>query len=190
MNLMLVDVGLAIDDALRFPPPDPLPDICGEYYSPYYGFMWRIVDDMEPAAFAVELGCDQGRGLAALAIGGADVIGIDHTYKIGLDRVLPLFPNVTFLQRGSLPPSPEVTEAGRKIALLHIDTEHSYAQAQAEFEAYKPYLADGAVVIFDDLHAQDDAVLHYFVSLPYPKIIDDRMHPSCGWGVLLYTGDE
>lgn len=58
--------------------------------------------------------------------------------------------------------------------------------AKAEFEAYKPYLKPGAVVLFDDLHAAEDSVLEYFISLPYPKIQEDRLHPGCGYGVMIY----
>ena len=72
------------------------------------------------------------------------------------------------------------------IDVLHIDTEHSYSQAKAEFEAYEPFLNDGAVVLFDDLHAMEDSVLEYFNTLDYPRIHEDGLHPVCGYGVLLY----
>ena len=81
-----------------------------------------------------------------------------------------------------MPPYPFI----HPINLLHIDTEHSYAMAKAEFEAYKPYLAKGAYVLFDDLHAMDDDVLMYFDELDYYKIQDDRLHPICGYGILIY----
>lgn len=83
-------------------------------------------------------------------------------------------------------PVPEAIKS-HSISLLHIDTEHSYAMAKAEFEAYQPYLMKPAVVIFDDLHAMENDVLRYFMELPYPKIQDDRMHPQTGWGVMLYV---
>jgi hypothetical protein len=135
---------------------------------------------------AVELGVDQGRGLVSLAYGGGNgsrVYGIDHTKKPQIDEALRLFNNITFLQTNSNPPPGKIPD---NIYLLHIDTEHSASQAETEFEAYKPKLASPAIVIFDDLHAQEDSVLEYFMSLPYPKIQDDRMHPVCGWGVVLY----
>jgi len=38
-------------------------------------------------------------------------------------------------------PVPEwFTNQDKKITLLHIDTEHSYSMAKAEFEAYEPLL--------------------------------------------------
>jgi len=103
-----------------------------------------------------------------------------------LAKVLSQFDNIQFYQRDSMPVPLELRNGDERIALLHIDTEHSYSMAKAEFEAYRPLLTSPAVVVFDDLHAMGDDVMRYFVSLPYPKIIDDRMHPSCGWGVLLY----
>ena len=43
------------------------------------------------------------------------------------------------------------------------------------FEAYRPFLEDGAYILFDDLHAQNDGVLEYFESLSYYKIQDDQI---------------
>lgn len=175
-----------IDSALEAEPPLLLKDICDQWYSPYYFFMYRAAQHLRNAGLLVELGCDQGRGLAALALGGGNVIGIDHTRKVGMDRVQSTFDNVLFLQQASMPVPSHFNDVRQKIALLHIDTEHSFAQAESEFNMYRPYLAPQAVVIFDDLHAQEDDVMRFMVSLPYPKIIDDRLHPSCGWGVVLY----
>jgi hypothetical protein len=45
------------------------------------------------------------------------------------------------------------------------------------------------VVLFDDLHAMEDAVIYFFNELPYEKIEDDRLH-SCGYGVMIYREDK
>jgi hypothetical protein len=132
----------------------------------------------------VELGVETGRGLTGLALSGNPVLGIDSQKKPELDTVLNKLDNIQFLEQSSLPP-PDFLEPDT-IALLHIDTEHSEAQAREEFEAYRPFLKKGAVVIFDDLNAKENEVGRYFQSLPYSKVRDDDLHPSCGWGVLLY----
>lgn len=168
-------------------PPEQLLTICGDYYSPYYHFFMLAARHLRQGLL-VELGIDQGRGLAALAMSDLPVVGIDHTRKVGLEVVMDLFPNITYLKRDSLP-VPEYFD-GKQISFLHIDTEHSYSQAQNEFESYLPYLTSPALVVFDDLHAQEDSVLKYFEGLPYIKIQDDRLHPTCGWGVIIYSEAE
>lgn len=39
---------------------------------------------------------------------------------------------------------------GRKVGLLFVDDDHSYADAKAAIEAWAPHLADGAVIAVDD----------------------------------------
>lgn len=132
--------------------------------------------------YLVELGCEKGRGLLALALTGKDVVGFDLNREPDLD--LSEYPNVTFFKESSLPVHPFLS--GKQIGLLHIDTEHSYSQASNEFGQFRSYLAKPAVIIFDDLHAMDDEVLRFFNELPFPKIQDDELHPGCGWGAVWY----
>jgi len=191
MTIHLSDIARSIEQALRyFKPAQKVNEFYGEYYSPYYGFMSLIAACFNQYAFlAVELGVDQGRGLVSLAsgtTGNGVIIGIDHTFKDNVEIAQKLYSNIIFLEQDTMPVPDWFNQQNRKISLLHIDTEHSYAMADSEFHAYKPLLAKPAVVIFDDLHAQDDDVLKLFMELPYPKIQDDRLHPECGWGVILY----
>lgn len=169
-----------IKDALTLNPPEELADIYLDWYSPYYNLFYLLSG---PGKIAVELGVDQGRGSASFALGGCEVYGIDHTRKIGIDK-LDRFPNFTFIEKDSIP-VPEIL-ADKKIDFLHIDTEHSYSMAKAEWEAYQPYLNPGAIVFFDDTHAQNDGVLKFFLTLNHPKYMDDRLHPSCGFGFIIY----
>jgi len=168
----------------------PLPSLSwlyGDYYSPYYSLMYLLAGTIQDGLL-VELGVEKGRGLASLAAANRSnwVVGLDTTWWDGLGSVINMFPNVWFLNEPSMPVPSYISEYFRKINLLHIDTEHSYSMAKAEFEAYQPYLAKGAYVLFDDLHAIEDEVLTYFNELPYEKIQDDRLHPSCGYGVMIY----
>lgn len=184
-----LDLSRCIENALDWNPYGDLKEFYGDYYSPYYAFMLFAMALPNPNynRVAVELGVDQGRGLVSLAHGGGNgshVYGVDHTIKDKTQIAVNMFSNITFIQADSDPPPDEIPD---DIYLLHIDTEHSYSMAKAEFEAYESKLANNAIVIFDDLHAQDDSVLKYFYELPYPKIQDDRLHPQCGWGVMLYV---
>lgn len=174
-----------IEDALVHPPPQEIINMCGEWYSPYYNLFYLL--SIDNPGIAVELGVDQGRGSAAFAYGGCETYGIDHTRKVGVDR-LDNVSNFTFVQSDTMPKPRDPPDfiKSLKIDFLHIDTEHSYSMAKSEFEAYQPYLNDDAIVFFDDLHAQENAVQSYFRSLEYPKIEDDRLHPVNGFGVLLY----
>jgi len=174
--------------ALEYGPHYKLIDICGRYYQPYYYFMYLMALELDKDLLMVELGVETGRGLSALAMSGRKTIGIDHTRTFGVDKVLHKYSNVIFLEQDTLSVPEWFDNQEQKIGLLHIDTEHSYSMAKAEFEGYKHLLANPSVVIFDDLHAQENAVRDYFSELPYPKIQDDRLHPRDGWGVVLYNG--
>lgn len=172
-----------IEKALNEGPPADLAWIYQEFYSPYYNLM-RLLSSSIKNGVLVELGVHKGRGVASLAYGNPKnlVIGFDTVKCPELDFVLAEFDNIYFEQKPSLPP----LYVKKDIKLLHIDTEHSYAMVKAEFEAYKPFLAKGAYVLFDDLHAIEDEVLKYFNELDYYKIQDDRLHPVCGYGILIF----
>lgn len=179
-----------IEKALNEGPPADLAWIYQDFYSPYYNLM-RLLSSSIKNGVLVELGVHKGRGVASLAYGNPKntVIGFDTVKCPELDFVLAEFESIDFVQRPSLPAYDFFGEGNilnKKINLLHVDTEHSYAMAKAEFEAYKPFLAKGAYVLFDDLHAIEDEVLKYFNELDYYKIQDDRLHPICGYGVLVY----
>jgi hypothetical protein len=127
----------------------------------------------------VELGVNNGYGVSSFAYGNPAV------KVVGLDlNVSPIYcpPNVDFHLISALP----VPDFIGDIAILHIDTEHSYGNALNEFGQYKPHLLPGSVVMFDDLHAMDNGVLQAFYELPYDKIQCDKLHPVNGYGVLIY----
>jgi len=178
MNLLGFIIQSAIDDR-------PLKEFFGSDYQSYYDVINMLSYD-SPDGLFVELGVEKGRGcLSALLANKRNVIGIDHTKQIEIQNIESDYPSFTFLHQDSLPPSKEIKD--EKIAILHIDTEHSFSMARGEFQEYEPYLIDRAVVLFDDLHAADNGVMEFFSSLPYPKIQDDRLHPNCGYGVMLYV---
>lgn len=167
-----------IEVAVTHPLLAPLDDIYGEYYQPYYYLMYLLAAEVRQGCI-VELGVNKGYGVSSFAYGNPNI------KVIGLDlNVSPIHcpPNVDFHLMSALPVPDFISD----VAILHIDTEHSYGNALNEFMQYKPYLLPGAVVMFDDLHATDDGVLKAFYELPYPKIQDDRLHPGNGYGVLIY----
>lgn len=188
MRMNLTRLAFLVEKAAEAEPLLELPDVYGSYYRPYYHLLyllarWAKSEDL----LCVELGVEQGRGCANMAMSGARVMGIDHTPRPDQWAAIgAMFPNVSFVEAESLPVPPQVTGP---IGVLHVDTEHTYAQAREELKGYAPYLADGAVVCFDDLHAMNGAVAHFFCKLPYPKIADDRLH-ECGYGAIVFHEGE
>lgn len=176
-----------INKALKPPPKDfPVTD----YYAPYYHLM-HLLSRQIKNGLLVELGVESGRGILSMSHSGNLIIGVDSHKHPNIDSVVASDINILFKHQASMPVPYSIamfaTDSNyRGIDLLHIDTEHSYSMAKAEFEAYSPFLANGAYVLFDDLHAQEDDVLRYFNELPYEKLQDDRLHPSCGYGIMIY----
>lgn len=159
-------------------PNSDIVNICGEYYQSYYHLMYLLAGHIEQGTI-VELGVSEGHGVNSFAHGNPNikVIGLDLNVSPGF-----ILPNIEFHLISALPVPDFISD----IAILHIDTEHSYGNALNEFWQYEPYLLDGAIVMFDDLHAQDDGVLRAFYELPYVKIQEDKLHPVCGYGVMIY----
>ncbi len=178
----LTALGALITEARLRRPPKILSDFCGRQYQPYYHLFYLLADAYK--GVAVELGTERGRGSFAFVLGGCETYGIDHNPTAKANINLAGFSNFTFIQSASMPIPDQIK--GLKIDFLHIDTEHSYGMANAEFEVYSPFLNSPAIVFFDDLHANDNSVLECFMELPYPKIQDDRLHPITGFGILLY----
>ncbi len=191
--MKLTEVARLIELAIDRKPPKIITTIAGDYYQPYYHLMYLLATRIKYGE-AIELGVEKGRGVLSMAAGCSDcqVIGLDNNESVLSNpdfhkHDFQEFASLELYNLPSLPVPDFIRDNGCHIALLHIDTEHSYSMANAEFEAYKPYLQPGAVVLFDDLHAQENDVLRYFSELPYPKIQDDRLHPVNGYGVMLYV---
>ncbi len=132
MNLTVL--GALISEAQLRRPPKILSNFCGKWYQPYYHLFYLLAEIYKGTA--VELGVHQGRGSLAFALGGCRTYGVDTLKKdVG---TLSDFSNFTFIQSASMP-MPKIIKS-LKISFLHIDTEHSYGMAKAEFETYQPYL--------------------------------------------------
>lgn len=189
--MKIVDLAKHARAALRYQRPTKrLLNFCGAYYSPYYNLFRLVAHDMKDEGIAIELGVDMGRGSYGFLLGGMDVIGIDHTRKPGIAIVEHEFPNnFTFLETDTLPVPKVIRANPPKIACLHVDTEHTWSMAAAEFDSYKPYLIEGAVVFFDDLNAADYDVYNYFMTLGFQRLVINELHPECGFGMIIYNSD-
>lgn len=178
-------LGALVYEAVNGDPPDALRAYCGDQYRPYYYLLYLLASHIPKVS--VELGVEKGRGSYALALAGGEVWGVDHTRRGEVAMLEAEFPDYHFLEQSSLP-VPEPIR-GLDVGLLHVDTEHTYAQAREEFWPYKALMRAPAVVCFDDLHAMEHDVGRFVLTLPWPTIMDDRLH-ECGYGVLLYDGER
>lgn len=172
-----------VQKAIEDDPPAALAAWCGDQYRPYYHLL-HLLALATPHA-CVELGVEKGRGSFAMCLAGREVYGMDTNRRAEIWIMSQDCPNFHFLEQPSLPPPEQVVRAA-PIGLLHVDTEHSYAMAREEFRAYEPLLASGAVVCFDDTHAQESGVGHFVATLGWPTVFDDRLH-ECGYAVMVYS---
>jgi predicted O-methyltransferase YrrM len=126
----------------------------------------------------VELGSYRGKSTAYLARGaktglGAPVFAVDawsEEVSSWRNRVLERLPSATYQEflrqlekadvRDQVTPVRSLTTlaaemwheglCGKPVGLLYIDGDHHFEAVLADFRAWRPHLADDAVIIFDD----------------------------------------
>jgi len=177
LSRSLGDVAIYPDP--RFPP------------SLYYRFLAKLVMEMRPAV-SVELGvCGGGASLyMARAFLDGTVIGVDQALEFSgqIDHIQSKFPNFCFCRGDSVEVASMVHACWGKVKILFIDTIHTYERTMAEWNAWLPFLEEGAVVALDDLLRPGmDQVWN---ELPDPKIRLDLLHlggdpQDGGFGVVL-----
>lgn len=166
---------------------DPV-DEAGGLFPPsrYYAFFKRLATIQKPRA-AVVLGVCGGGDCYHLAKGHphTEVFGVDieRDHPDQIDFIEKNCPNFHFHKGDSVQSVQEIAKTGLAVDFLFIDTAHTPGSAMAEFLAWVPCLAPGAIVVFDDLaHADMNDV---WDSLPEPKIRLDFLHepiPPYGGG--------
>ncbi len=120
----------------------------------YYQFLKILAHEMQ-SRLSVELGVSGGGGSLHLALGNPEgkVVGVDYAWDHPerINFILDNFPNYTFIKGDSIEYAQAIYENYGEIDILFIDTTHTYKQTLSEFEAYKPFLSDRAIVCLDDL---------------------------------------
>lgn len=151
----------------------------------YYRFLKVLARHKKPR-LSVELGVCGGGGSLHLALGNprGQVVGVDIAYDHPehLAHIDATCPNFHFWQGDSVGDASAIRMEFGLVDILFIDTTHTYAQTWAEFNAWYPHLAKGAVVCFDDLNRVEMGDIWY--ELPEPKIRLDQLHTGSGFGVL------
>lgn len=131
-----------------WPPADLFPP------SRYYRFLQVLAQEMQPA-LSVELGVCGGGGSLHLAAGYSrgSVIGVDCAYDhdAQIKYIINHYPNFEFWLGDSVESATEVSGRYGQAKIVFIDTIHIKQRTIDEFNAWSPYLAQDAVVCFDDL---------------------------------------
>lgn len=156
----------------RFPP------------SPYYRFLQVLAQNTQPR-LSVELGVCGGGGSFHLAVGWpiGRVIGIDVTndYPDNITYINDRCDNFLLKIGDSVGLAQSIRMQFGQPDIVFIDTTHTYDQTVKEFEAWKPFLSDRAVVCFDDLDRVEMA--GFWDWLPGKKLRLDMLHHEGGFGV-------
>lgn len=169
---------------------------CGGRFPPatYYSFLYLLAKHKRPYQFGVELGVCGGGASYHMAKGFelATVIGYDHVieYPDNMAYIAQHCENWTLYVEDSCNVA-AIEHLGKKIDILFIDTVHTKERTMQEWNAWKPLLADGAVVCLDDLNRE--GMLDAWALMPEPKMLYPELHISGGpqdgnFGFLIYNG--
>ena len=157
----------------------------------YYHFLHHLSRNLN--GLFVVLGVNEAVCCAHICSANDDVyvVGVDHNRTDLADDVANKFGNFTYvidISLGSIALQvidKFVNDVG-KISAVLFDTIHTYDQVIGEYNHLKKYLLNGAVLIFDDVHAAEDDVLRAVNEIPGEYIPLDYLHRSLGFGVKLY----
>lgn len=188
------------------------------YIPAYYGFFYELTKILKPK-IVVELGTWQGTSAAHFAAGCKDtkVITVDHhsdpgdeENKIKTIQAVAAYPNITYCQGWScdqlyneekdlhdqkgLNAFPKVKHElnGEKIDILFIDSWHRYDQAVKDWNAYKPLLAKGALIICDDIDIGNkgggiENMVQFWDEMEGEKFLNTNLHRGLPQGYLKWT---
>ncbi len=173
-------------------------DEAGGLFPPshYYKFFELVAAKYKPR-LSVVLGVCGGGDSFHLCKGNPDgkVIGVDIAYDHPeqMQFIEANCPGFRFWLGDSVESAKAVANWASPdlIDFLFIDTTHVLEATVAEFEAWKPLLAPGAIVCFDDLFRTEMAGV--WEGLPEPKVRLDYLHDGSpdvggGFGVLIHQG--
>jgi predicted O-methyltransferase YrrM len=80
---------------------------------------------------------------------------------------------------------------GQRIDVLFIDSWHEYNQAKKDWEAYRPLLEKGALVICDDIlkgtpGSGIDNMEKFWDEMDYNKFLNTNLHKGYPMGFFIY----
>lgn len=170
----------------------------------YYRFLFRLAQRLQPAV-ALELGVARAQASAHIAAGGAKVmIGIDRQpfepqFSANVAAMGAQGLDYRFILGDTTEPEvrKQVIDLVRRygpIELLFIDSTHLYWYAKKEWETYQGMVAEGAVVVMDDILDPPNEVYRAFAEIPGQHINFPYLHiagrGSVGFGAIIYGGGD
>lgn len=155
----------------RFPP------------SPYYRFLRILTENLQPR-LSVELGVCGGGGSFHLAIGypQGKVVGVDLAYDHpeNINFIISQCSNFHFWLDDTIEAAGGIYQEYGEVDILFLDSVHTFDHTTTELKAYRPYLSDRAIVLFDDLLRPD--MVGLWESLPGYKLRMDTLHDGAESG--------
>lgn len=120
----------------------------------YYRFLRILARELRPK-LSVELGVCGGGGSLHLALGHPEgqVVGVDGAWDHPdhIATIKEVCPNFEFWRGDSVESAKPIYDKYGPVGILFIDTTHENDQTAREFNAWRPFLADEAVLVLDDL---------------------------------------
>lgn len=168
----------------------------------YYRFLYRLAQYLQPAV-ALELGVARAQASAHIAAGGAKVtIGIDRApfepqFSVNVAAMGAHGLDYRFILGDTTEPKvrKQVIDLVRQyglIELLFIDSTHVYWYAMKEWETYRGMVAEGAVIVMDDI--LDPPEMYWaFSEIPGQHMNFPDLHIAArgtvGFGTIIYGGE-
>lgn len=188
MNISLAELRSLSDNLATIP--DDRPDwikqmpYAMESSTHYYRLLWELVKQKRPAC-TIEVGVDKGGSTLTLAqanpAGKVVSIDIDRAACENARKIAEAhhLTNLTVVCDDSMRYI-QSWDREKKIDLLFLDGAHDFEHCYGEYAAYRPFIAEGGIILFDDIHEgkQMDAAWSYIVD---PKVELPKAHHS-GFG--------
>lgn len=148
----------------------------------YNKFLYQLSKKLKPQNI-LETGTDRGRSAAHLALGNPDAvvvtIDIDPACKANVDSLK--IRNIVSVAGNSLEYVSGIPDYS--IELLFLDSLHTYEHTIAEWHAFRPKVAPGGLVFFDDIHL-DPGMERFWSEVEGEKVDLSPLHYS-GFGALV-----
>jgi len=168
------------------------------HLNPYYRTAFLIARTYRPR-FTVELGIWRATWSAHVAAANPQgtVIGIDihREDKVAQQKARDVearYSNFHYVNAWTWDAGPVVKSWGKPIEMLYIDAWHHYEHAMREWELYSPMLADGALVICDDLFDSEGTTVDMRrfwaeISEGHDSFVDTTGHCGIPMGYFKYV---
>lgn len=156
----------------------------------YYHYLyWLAKEYLDDEDVVLVLGVANATCCAHISVGcQADIIGIDNKFNELAADLADLYTFEYVVDDTTGPKVVRLLEDIRAgdlaVSMVFFDSTHEYQQVEREFKLIRPYLRDGAILLWDDIMANGvgdfaQSVEGSFVSLHH-------LHPTLGFGITIY----